>query len=58
MLAQGKLSPMLKLPLGGVYALIPVGIVLMAVFYTYHMVQKIRDDSTGGQVKTEEEVTL
>ena len=49
---------MLKLPLGGVYALIPVGIVLMAVFYTYHMVQKIRDDSTGGQVKTEEEVTL
>lgn len=58
MLAQGKLSPMLKLPLGGVYALIPVGIVLMAVFYTYHMAQKIRDDSTGGQVKTEEEVTL
>lgn len=41
MLAQGKLSPMLKLPLGGVYALIPIGILLMAVFYTYRMVQPV-----------------
>lgn len=37
MLSQGKESPMLHLPLGMVYLLIPVGIVLMAVFYTYRM---------------------
>ena len=37
MLNQGKESPMLHLPLGMVYLLVPVGIVLMAVFYTYRM---------------------
>ena len=37
MLSQGKESPMLPLPLGMVYLLVPVGIVLMAVFYTYRM---------------------
>ena len=51
MLTQGKLSPMLKLPLGGVYALIPIGIVLMAVFYTYRTVQKIR---TAGDAPQDE----
>ena len=35
MLNQGKVSPMLNIPLGLVYLLVPVGIVLMAVFYTY-----------------------
>lgn len=35
MLNQGKLSPMLSLPLGMVYLLVPLGIVLMAIFYTY-----------------------
>ena len=42
---------MLKLPLGGVYALIPIGIVLMAVFYTYRTVQKIR---TAGDAPQDE----
>ena len=37
MLNQGKESPMLHLPLGMVYLLVPVGIVLMAIFYTYRM---------------------
>ena len=37
MLNQGKESPMLHLPLGLVYLLVPTGIVLMAVFYTYRM---------------------
>ena len=37
MLNQGKLSPMLNLPLGMIYLLVPTGIVLMAVFYTYRM---------------------
>ena len=42
MLTQGKLSPMLELPLGLVYMLIPVGILLMGVYYTAFNVQKIR----------------
>lgn len=37
MLNQGKLSPMLNLPLGMIYLLVPTGIVLMAIFYTYRM---------------------
>ncbi|BEU88428.1 TRAP transporter small permease [Selenomonas sp. TAMA-11512] len=41
MLSQGKLSPMLKLPLGIVYALIPIGILLMAIFYTYRVLRHI-----------------
>ncbi len=36
MLNQGKTSPMLEIPLGIMYLLIPVGIVLMALFYTIH----------------------
>lgn len=37
MLNQGKESPMLGLPLGMIYLLVPTGIVLMAIFYTYRM---------------------
>jgi len=57
MLAQGKLSPMLKLPLGGLYALIPIGIVLMAVFYTYRTVEKLRAASAGTVPEDEKEAT-
>ena len=39
MLTQGKLSPMMGLPLGAVYLLIPIGIALMAIFYTIHTVE-------------------
>lgn len=42
MLSQGKLSPMLELPLGMVYLLIPVGMVLMGVYYTYYNVKEIK----------------
>lgn len=38
MLNQGKLSPMMKLPLGAVYLFIPVGVLLMAIFFTIHSV--------------------
>lgn len=41
MLGQGKLSPMLELPLGVVYMVIPVGMILMAVYYTYFNYRKI-----------------
>lgn len=41
MLTQGKLSPMMGLPLGAVYLLIPVGVGLMAVFYTIHTVEDL-----------------
>ena len=44
MLSQGKESPMLGLPLGMVYLLVPVGIVLMAVFYTYRMYLDMTQD--------------
>lgn len=39
MLKQGKMSPMMDLPLGAVYLLIPVGVGLMAVFYTIHTLE-------------------
>lgn len=42
MLNQGKLSPMLEWPLGLVYMLIPVGILLMGIYYTAFNIQKIR----------------
>ena len=41
MLHQGKLSPMLELPLGTVYLLIPIGVVLMAIFYTIYTFEHI-----------------
>ena len=43
MLNQGKLSPMLELPLGAVYMVIPIGLFLMAIYYTVFYVQKIRE---------------
>ena len=51
MLNQGKLSPMLELPLGAVYMVIPVGLVLMAIYFTIYNIQKIKDLSD----KTEKE---
>ena len=42
MLNQGKLSPMLELPLGAVYMVIPIGLALMAVYFTVYNVQKIK----------------
>lgn len=39
MLAQGKMSPMMNLPLGAVYLLVPIGLALMAIFYTIHTVE-------------------
>lgn len=42
MLTQGKLSPMLEWPLGLVYMLIPVGLVLMAIYFTAFNINKIR----------------
>lgn len=49
MLSQGKLSPMLKLPLGAMYSLVPIGIVLMAVFYTYRTVLQLRESKEVGK---------
>ena len=49
MLRQGKLSPMLELPLGAVYMVIPVGMVLMAVYFTAFNIQKIKE--MGGDKK-------
>ena len=43
MLAQGQLSPMLKLPTGMVYMLIPIGVALMAVYYTVHTFENLKD---------------
>ena len=45
MLVQGKQSPMMRIPLGAVYMIIPVGIILMAVFYTISAVSKFRDNT-------------
>lgn len=41
MLNQGKLSPMMGLPLGAVYLLIPIGVALMAIFYTIHTLENL-----------------
>jgi C4-dicarboxylate transporter DctQ subunit len=43
MLSQGKLSPMLELPLGAVYMVIPIGLVLMAIYYTVFYVGKMKE---------------
>ncbi|MDO4960644.1 MAG: TRAP transporter small permease [Eubacteriales bacterium] len=43
MLNQGKLTPMLEWPLGAVYMVIPIGLVLMAIYYTAYNVQKIME---------------
>lgn len=39
MLTQGKLSPMMSWPLGVMYLLIPIGVALMAIFYTIHTIE-------------------
>lgn len=41
MLSQGKLSPMLEWPLGLIYMVIPIGLVLMAIYYTAFNINKI-----------------
>jgi C4-dicarboxylate transporter DctQ subunit len=51
MLNQGKLSPMLELPLGAVYMVIPVGLCFMAIYFTIYNIQKIKEISN----KTEKE---
>jgi C4-dicarboxylate transporter DctQ subunit len=43
MLGQGKLSPMLELPLGAVYMVIPVGLFFMAIYFTVFNLQKIKE---------------
>ena len=43
MLNQGKLTPMLEWPLGLVYMVIPVGLLLMGIYYTVYNIQKIRE---------------
>lgn len=40
MLKQGKISPMMSLPLGAVYMIIPIGILLMAIFYSIRTVER------------------
>ncbi|MCD8241455.1 MAG: TRAP transporter small permease [Lachnospiraceae bacterium] len=49
MISQGKVSPMLKLPLGAVYLLVPIGIVLMAIYYTACKVGKLKDIGAEGK---------
>ena len=43
MLNQGKLSPMLELPLGAVYMVIPIGLLFMALYFTIFNIQKIKE---------------
>ena len=43
LLAQGKVTPMLYLPQGVLYAVIPVGLILMAIYYTVYNIQKIKE---------------
>ncbi|MDD2957273.1 MAG: TRAP transporter small permease [Lachnospiraceae bacterium] len=56
MLTLGKQSPMLRLPLGCVYLLIPVGVALMAVFYTIRSVQKLTNKELTDQEEGKEEI--
>ena len=43
MLNQGQTSPMLGIPTGMVYLLIPVGVALMAIYYTIHTFENLKD---------------
>ena len=45
MLVRGKTSPMLGVPLGAVYMIIPIGMILMAIFYTISAVAKCRTNT-------------
>lgn len=47
MLKQGKVSPMMKLPLGAVYMIVPIGVLLMAVFYTIRTAEKTFEKPEG-----------
>ena len=49
MLTQGQLSPMLKLPTGMVYMLIPIGVALMAVYYTIHTFENLKDKEESAE---------
>ncbi len=49
MMKQGKLSPMLELPLGAVYFVIPVGLILMAIYYTAYNINKIKEDNNAAK---------
>ena len=43
MLNQGQTSPMLGIPTGMVYLLIPVGVALMAIYDTIHTFENLKD---------------
>ena len=51
MLNLGKTSPMLDLPLGALYPLIPIGVVLMAIFYTIHTFQSLKAEAPSADEK-------
>lgn len=55
MLAQGKMSPMMSWPLGAMYLLVPIGVALMAFFYTVRTIESLRGgDEPETEVKEEE----
>ena len=43
MLTRGQLSPMLGIPTGMLYLLIPIGVALMAIYYTVHTLENLKD---------------
>lgn len=43
MLRQGQLTPMLNLPTGMVYMVIPIGVALMAIYYTIHTFENLKE---------------
>ena len=43
MLNQGQTSPMMGIPTGMVYMLIPVGVALMAIYFTIHTFENLKD---------------
>ena len=47
MLKQGKVSPMMGLPLGAVYMIVPIGVLLMAIFYTIRTAEKTFEKTEG-----------
>ena len=46
---------MLEIPLGIMYLLIPVGIVLMAIFYTIHTFEGLKDPKPSEDAVEKEE---
>lgn len=49
MLTQGQLSPMLQLPTGMVYMLIPIGVALMAIYYTIHTFENLKEKEESAE---------